>query len=116
MCLDTRRRRRRRQWARCIAPATLVGRATGEQKIYGQHVEGLKLVGGPVRVAESGGVSPQWRRDGGELFFMKRGTVMAAAFDAKRDRPAGVPHPLFTIACSGGGALGFERSYAVTPD
>lgn len=88
-----------------------VGRATGETEVYVQRVEGRKLVGGPMRVSESGGEWPLWRRDGAELFFMNHGTLMTTAFHAQSDRPVGTPRSLFTIAGSGGG-----RSYAVTPD
>ena len=93
-----------------------IGKATGEIEVYVQRVEGMKLVGGPVRVSESGGEWPLWRRDGAELFFMNRGALMAAEFHAGSDRPAGVPRSLFTIGGSGGGPFGSARRYAVTPD
>lgn len=89
----------------------LTGKVTGETEVYVQRIEGMKLVGGPIRVSESGGQWPLWRRDGSELFFMNRDAVMAAEFHAQSDRPVGTPRSLFTIAGSRGG-----RSYAVTPD
>jgi hypothetical protein len=92
------------------------GWATGQKEVYVQRVEGVKLVGGPVRVSESGGQWPLWRRDGAELFFMNSGVLMATEFHGQSDRPVGAPRPLFTIAGSGGGPLEFGRSYAVTPD
>jgi Tol biopolymer transport system component len=93
-----------------------IGEATGEKEVYVQRVEGMKLVGGPVRVSESGGQWPLWRRDGAELLFLNHGALMATEFHGQSDRPVGAPRSLFTIAGSGGGPFGFGRSYAVTPD
>jgi len=91
------------------------GDATGDREVYVQRVEGMKLVGGPVRVSESGGQLPQWRGDGRELFFMNRGAVMAAAFHAAGDRLIEAPRLLFTITGAGRGLFGF-RNFAATPD
>jgi len=91
------------------------GTVTGAREVYVQRVEGMRLVGGPIRVSEGGGEGPQWRRDGKEVFFVNGGTVMTAAFNEVGDRLVGAPSPLFTIPGAGGG-LGFGRSYAVTPD
>jgi hypothetical protein len=93
-----------------------VGETTGEREVYVQRAEGMKLVGGPVRVSDSGGQWPLWRRDGTELFFLNRGALMAVEFHDQSDRPAGGPRSLFTIAVSGSGPLGYGRKYAVTPD
>jgi hypothetical protein len=89
--------------------------ATGASEVYVQRVEDMKLVGGPVRVSESGGQWPSFRRDGAELYFMNRGAVMAAEFHAASDRLVGEPRLLFTIAGAGTGPFGF-RNYAATPD
>jgi Tol biopolymer transport system component/aminoglycoside phosphotransferase (APT) family kinase protein len=91
------------------------GEATGEREIYVQRLEGMKLVGGAVRVSEGGGQLPQWRRDGRELYFMNRGAVMAAEFHAGSERLVGAPRQLFTITGAGRGPFDF-RNYAVTPD
>ncbi len=93
-----------------------IGEATGEKEVYVQRVERMKLVGGPVRVSDSGGQWPLWRRDGAELFFMNHGTLMATEFHGQNDRPASVPRLLFTIAGLGSSPFGFGRAYAVTPD
>jgi Tol biopolymer transport system component len=92
-----------------------VGEATGDREVYVQRVEGMTLAGGPIRVSESGGRWPLWRRDGTELFFVNRGALMSAQFRAQGERPVGSPRQLFTFA-NGAGPLGFGRSYAVTPD
>jgi len=90
-------------------------RSTGASEVYVQRLDGIKLTGGPVRVSESGGQWPQWRRDGAELYFLNRGAVMAAEFHAAADRLVGAPRLLFTIAGVGAGPFGF-RNYAATPD
>jgi len=91
----------------------MTGQNTGPSEIYVQRVEGLKLVGGPIRVSENGGHWPQWRHDGAELFFINRGTLMAAAFRGENDRVVDAPRSLFTIANCGPDSL---RNYAATPD
>jgi hypothetical protein len=65
-----------------------------------------------VRVSESGGRWPQWRRDGAELFFISSGTVMAA--ELRAGRLVGSPRSLFTIAGSSG--IRIHRNFAATPD
>ncbi len=92
-----------------------VSPATGASEVYVQRVEDMKLRGGPVRVSESGGQWPSFRRDGGEIYFMNGGAVMAAEFHATSDRLVGAPHRLFTIAAAGTGPFGF-RTFAATPD
>ena len=91
-----------------------VGDATGQPEVYVQRIEGMKLVGGPIRVSESGGRHPLWRRDGAELFFNNGATVMTTEFHARSDSPVAEPRALFTIAGFGGGQYG--RHFAVTPD
>jgi Tol biopolymer transport system component len=92
----------------------MVASATGGPEVYVQHVESMKLVGGPVRVSESGGGWPQWRRDGGELYFLHRGAIMAAEFHPGSDRLFSTPRTLFTIA--GAADRPRYRNYAPTPD
>jgi Tol biopolymer transport system component len=86
--------------------------ATGKDEVYVQRMLGMKLEGGPVRVSESGGRWPQWRRDGAELFFISSGTVMAA--ELRAGRLVGSPRSLFTIAGSSG--IRIHRNFAATPD
>ncbi len=86
--------------------------ATGAQEVYLQRLDGMKLVGGPVRMSEGGGLWPLWRGDGAELFFVSRSTLMATDVDVTSDRPAGTARALFTIA----GLAQVARPYAVTPD
>jgi Tol biopolymer transport system component/tRNA A-37 threonylcarbamoyl transferase component Bud32 len=93
-----------------------VGSATGQEEVYVQRVEGMRLAGGPIRVSENGGRDPLWRRDGSELFFMNGATVLAAAFNAVGDRPAAAPRALFTIAGFAPGRGRYGRRFAVTPD
>ena len=91
------------------------GQETGETEVYVQRVEGMKLVGGPMRVSESGGNSPQWGRGGSELYFVNRGTIFSVPFQGTADRPAGEPRALFTVPSFGGARPEF-RNFAPMPD
>jgi Tol biopolymer transport system component len=91
------------------------GRETGETEVYVQRVEGMKLAGGPIRVSEGGGQSPQWGRGGSELYFVNDGTIFVVPFDATAERPAGAPRALFTIPSFGGARPEF-RNFAPMPD
>jgi Tol biopolymer transport system component len=53
------------------------------------------------RVSTAGGITPQWRRDGKELFYVSGSTLMAV--DVKADGAsfeAGMPRPLFEVRLS----------------
>jgi hypothetical protein len=92
------------------------GDTTGSQEVYVQRVEGEAVVGGPMRMSESGGQWPLWRRDGGELFLTNNVAILAVEFHGQQDRPAGTPRTLFRIAGLGGGSFRNGRSFALTPD
>jgi dipeptidyl aminopeptidase/acylaminoacyl peptidase len=54
------------------------------------------------RISPGGGVAPQWRRDGRELFYETRDrTIMAVEVLGTTTFQAGVPKPLFDIPGSG---------------
>ncbi len=91
------------------------GRETGDFEVYVQRVDGMKLLGGPVRVSEGGGRSPQWGRGGSELYFVRRGTLWSAPFRGPGEPSVGTPAPLFTIPGFGGSRREF-RNFAPTPD
>ena len=91
------------------------GQETGETEVYVQRVEGMMLVGGPMRVSESGGNSPQWGRGGSELYFVNGGTIFSVPFQGTADRPAGAPRALFTVPSFGGARPEF-RNFAPMPD
>ena len=53
-------------------------------------------------VSNGGGVSPHWRRDGKELFYLAPDlTVMAVSVTAGASFQVGTPTPLFKISASG---------------
>jgi Tol biopolymer transport system component len=48
------------------------------------------------RISTDGGMEPQWRRDGKELFYLRGGTLMAVDIKSDgREFEAGLPNPLF---------------------
>ena len=52
-------------------------------------------------VSRDGGLSPQWRADGKELFFMAfDSTIMAATVTSTDHFESQTPHPLFAAAIS----------------
>jgi Tol biopolymer transport system component len=91
------------------------GQETGETEVYVQRVDGIKLLGGPMRVSESGGQSPQWGRGGSELYFVNDGAIFSAPFQGSEDQPAGTPRALFTVPSFGGARPEF-RNFAPMPD
>ena len=68
-------------------------RYSGEQNVY---VVPYPPPGERVQVSSNGGVQPQWRPDGQELFYLSlTGTLMAVPIDAREGFRAGAPTPLF---------------------
>jgi Tol biopolymer transport system component len=84
---------------------------SGRREIYIQRLEGTDRIGGPQRVSSDGGVKPQWRGDGRELFFLQGTMLMAVDMDLAGDRPAGTPRELFDI-----GQRVQYMDYLVAPD
>jgi Tol biopolymer transport system component len=90
-----------------------------ESGAYETYVQSFPTGGQKVRVSESGGLQPRWRRDGRELYFLDpAGRLLAssvqplvAEFRVRR------PEPLFqsnVVAVAGG--MGTNAHYDVTPD
>jgi Tol biopolymer transport system component len=78
---------------------------SGKTQIY---VQAMPAGGAKYQISIDGGTSPEWRRDGKELFFVSQDqTLMAApiALDARVD--AGVPQRLFP---------GVDSAFAVSRD
>ena len=66
-----------------------------------------------VRVSRDGGMYPDWRRDGKELFFLAPdGSMMAAGFDAKTGSVQAAPQKLFDTPLR----FGNGHPYAVSAD
>jgi eukaryotic-like serine/threonine-protein kinase len=89
---------------------------SGRPEIY---VQPYPANGDKWTISTAGGVQPQWRGDGKELFFLTPSLQIAAVdINVKADRfDAGVPRPLFTSrALLVAGVMSPYRSYAVTRD
>jgi Tol biopolymer transport system component len=80
-------------------------RETGQLEVF---VDSFPSSGHPQPVSHGGGVSPRWRADGRELFFITNGLRLMAA-SVSRDSPAafGTPSTLFTLP---------SNTFAVHPD
>ena len=92
---------------------------SGRTEVY---IQPFMRSGGKISVSTSGGITPRWRGDGRELFYIASdGTVMAvpirASADGKTVEPGG-PSKLFSPAIVGGGTLiiGGAQQYCVSPD
>ena len=90
-----------------------VSDATGEREVYVQRLDGMQVAGGAQRVSVSGGTHPVWRQDGGELFFLSQGRLMAVAISTTGDTvDIGSPLELFAL----GVPVEFYSPYATMPD
>jgi Tol biopolymer transport system component len=66
---------------------------SGQQEVY---VQPFPSSGGKWQISTGGGVQPQWRRDGKELFYLGLdGSIMAVDVMAAAAFEAGIPHALF---------------------
>ncbi len=85
---------------------------------YEVIVQPFDDVGGKWQVSTAGGVSPRWRADGRELYFLAPdATMMAAAVTtAGTSLTAGTPVALFPTRILEGGASRTVKQYAVSRD
>jgi serine/threonine-protein kinase len=73
--------------------------------------------GGRWQVSLSGGRTPQWRRDGRELFYVAPdNALMAASVESGPVFASGTPQRLFRGNFFLGGADSIGRTYDVSPD
>jgi Tol biopolymer transport system component len=85
--------------------------ASGRNEVY---VRPFPAREGVFPISRDGGVSPRWRGDGREMFFVAPdGTIMAADIDVTTTLAAGGPRPLFPTQLRPGT---FHRGYAVSHD
>ena len=76
-------------------------------------MESLDAVGGRWQISSRGGDEPRWRRDGKELFFISKDTLMSVDIELKSNIiTAGIPRALFAVPTP----IGHRNSYVVTPD
>ena len=74
---------------------------SGRDEIYVRSLspDGLSA-GGKWQVSTAGGLEPQWRHDGRELFYLSGSRTVLMSVDVKTDGPAfevGTPKPLFEV-------------------
>ena len=89
-----------------------------ESGAYETYVQSFPKGGQKIRVSESGGLQPRWRRDGRELYFLDpAGRLMATSVQPRPELRVGRPEPLFQSNVVGVlGGLGTNAHYDVTPD
>jgi eukaryotic-like serine/threonine-protein kinase len=88
---------------------------SGVSEVYVQAIEGARLVGGRVQVSSGGGMEPAWRRDGGELYYLGDGRLIAVPITRTGETiRTGTPTPLFAAAMASG-SYG-TVTYAPSPD
>lgn len=76
-------------------------------------VQPFPPTGARWQISRTGGVSPQWRSDGNELFYVAGdGRMMAVSIEAGSAIQADAPNALFPTTYSGG----VYASYAVSND
>jgi Tol biopolymer transport system component len=90
---------------------------SGRNEIYVRPFPGP---GGQWQVSTAGGIAPQWRKDGRELYYIAPdGKLMATSIVAKAAAlEPGIPVPLFQTQIVYGGAspVGVGRQYDVASD
>ena len=88
--------------------------ASNESGRYEVYVQPFPPSGGKWQISAAGGVQPQWRRDGKELFYVALdGTLMAADVKPASTFEPGVPQPLFKMNTQ---VLFARNSYSPTAD
>jgi serine/threonine protein kinase len=88
--------------------------ASGASEVY---IQPFRRAGRRVQVSSTGGVQPQWRRDGKELYFLTpdyRLMAVPIGADGPDDLKVGVPEALFQTPLTGGIVDG--RHYHVSAD
>ena len=91
--------------------------ATDESGHFEVYVRGLSAAGRQWTISSGGGMQPEWRRDGRELFYISRDRkLMAVAVTTDADTfAAGVPEVLFDVDVPEANAP-YPNDYAVSAD
>jgi len=80
------------------------------------YVTAFPVPAGRWPISTGGGSDPQWRRDGGELYYIAADrTLMAVSVETGSTFDAGTPEPLFRAAFDRT-SLEFGSAYAPAPD
>jgi serine/threonine-protein kinase len=87
---------------------------TGRHEVY---VTPLPGPGSRVRVSQSGGRSPRWTRDGGELVYVQQGSFWTARMNLSGSEPQVIQRDsLMRVEGAGLQRLTMATPYDVTPD
>jgi eukaryotic-like serine/threonine-protein kinase len=112
-------RTRFQEWGGRLSPDTrwmaFVTDESGASEVYVMPFSG---VGDKKRISTAGGISPRWRRDGRELFYVSpdSGSVMAVAVAPTATFTASLPVRLFDLKPAGTARRPREAGYEVSPD
>ncbi|MFN7936903.1 MAG: protein kinase [Bryobacteraceae bacterium] len=82
---------------------------------YQVYVQSYPPGGAKWQISSSGGISPRWRKDGRELFYIQEGSLVAVEITPGPAFRAGIPTPLFPIKRSTDILATTER-FAVSAD
>jgi Tol biopolymer transport system component/predicted Ser/Thr protein kinase len=86
-----------------------VSNETGRNEVF---VQAFPVSGAKWQISQAGGVDPQWRKDGSELFFVAAGgTLMVVPVKAGGTFVPGTPTALFPIV-----GVQIRRNYAASAD
>jgi Tol biopolymer transport system component len=112
-------RTRFQEWGGRLSPddrwMAFVTDESGTSEVYVMPFSG---VGDKMRISTAGGISPRWRRDGKELFYVSpdSGSVMAVAVAPTPTFTAALPVRLFDLQPAGTARRPREVGYDVSPD
>ena len=107
------------EWGGRLSPGdrwmAFVSDESGASEVYVMPFIG---VGDKKRISTAGGISPRWRRDGRELFYVSpdSGSVMAVAVAETPTFTAGLPVRLFDVQPGDTARRPREIGYDVSPD
>ena len=92
-----------------------VSDSSGRYEIYVQPFPAAS--GSKTTISTAGGISPRWRGDGKELFYISPDSkIMTVEVSTTPGFKAGIPRPLFTAPIWGGGTFRNVTRYDVTAD
>ena len=72
------------------------------------YIEPIAAGGPPRQISVEGGLSPRWRADGREFYFISDHKMMAVDVKPGPDLTFGAPHELFREPTLAGGNLGIS--------
>jgi Tol biopolymer transport system component len=86
---------------------------SGRNEIYVQaFAPGAPASGGKWQLSTNGGISPQWRRDGREMYYLANGRLMAVDVTLGAEVKAGTPKEIFSLSSirASGSTIGYAKT------